>query len=78
MERSKVLKHKFKGEPFLTGYGLYPKIKNDSDRIPYDYLMGFTDGNMTLLDIAEKASIPITHFDDAVKLMLEKDLIEIL
>ena len=78
LERSKVLKHKFKGEPFLTGYGLYPKIKNDSDRIPYDYLMGFTDGNMTLLDIAEKASIPITHFDDAVKLMLEKDLIEIL
>ena len=26
----------------MTGYGLYPKIKKDIDRMPYDYLMGFT------------------------------------
>ena len=78
LERSKVLMHKFEGEPFLTGYGLYPNIKNDSDRIPYDYLMGFSDGSLDLLDIAEKAGIPITDFDDAVNLMLDKDLINVI
>ena len=78
LERSKLYKHKFEGEPFLTGYGLYPKIKKDIDRIPYDYLMGFTDGDMSLIDIAEKAGISITDFDQAVYQMLDKGLIEAL
>ena len=78
LERSKLYKHKFEGEPFLTGYGLYPKIKKDIDRIPYDYLMGFTDGNLSLIDIAEKAKISITDFDQAVYQMLDKGLIEAL
>ena len=78
LERAKLYKHKFEGEPFLTGYGLYPKIKKDIDRIPYDYLMGFTDGDMSLIDIAEKAGISITDFDQAVYQMLDKGLIEAL
>ena len=76
LERCNIYKHTFEGEPFLTGYGLYPNIKNDNDRIPYDYLMGYTNGKMTLLDIAEKANIPITDFDDPLRLMLEKGLIK--
>ena len=71
----KFYKHKFEGEPFLTGYGLYPKIKKDTDRIPYDYLMAYTDGYLSLIDIADKAGIPITYFDQAVSEMLYKDLI---
>jgi aminopeptidase-like protein len=78
IERSKIYKHKFEGEPFLTGYGLYPNIKNEIDRIPFDYLMGFTDGNMSLVEIAKKAGISITEFDNAVNLMLRKGLIDAL
>jgi len=75
LERSEFYKHNFEGEPFLTGYGLFPKIKNDTDRIPYDYLMAYTDGNLSLIDIADKAGVPITYFDQAVFEMLDKDLI---
>lgn len=76
IERSIKYKHTFKGEPFLTGYGLFPKIESDRDRIPYDYLMGFSDGQMTLVDIAEKANIPVSDFDEPLNLMLEKGLLK--
>ena len=76
LERSKKFRHKFKGEPFLTGYGLFQKIETDKDRIPYDYLMGFTNGEMTLVEIAERAGVCIDEFDEAVRLMLDAKLIE--
>ncbi|MCX6165438.1 MAG: hypothetical protein NTU73_11380, partial [Ignavibacteriae bacterium] len=58
-----------------TGYGLFPKIESDRDRIPYDYLMGFSDGQLTLVEIAEKAGIPVCDFDEPLNQMLEKGLL---
>ena len=75
LERSQKYHHKFKGEPFLTGYGLFPKIEKDEDRIPYDYLMGFTNGNKTLVEIADLAGLSVDRFDEAVKEMLNAGLI---
>ena len=76
LERSQIFQHTFKGEPFLTGYGLYPKIEKDEERIPYDYLMSFTTGKMTLVDIANRANLCVVEFDAAVKQMLNVGLIE--
>ncbi|MDG2297226.1 MAG: DUF4910 domain-containing protein [Gammaproteobacteria bacterium] len=76
LERSQIFQHTFKGEPFLTGYGLYPKIEKDEERIPYDYLMSFTTGKMTLVDIANRANLCVGEFDAAVKQMLNVGLIE--
>lgn len=76
LERNFLYEHRFEGEPFLTGYGLFPKIKSDIDRIPYDYLMGFTTGRTSLLEIAERASLPVTCFDEPVRLMMEKGLLK--
>jgi aminopeptidase-like protein len=75
IERSIKYKHQFEGEPFLTGYGLFPKFSCEKERVPYDYLMAFTTGELTLVDIAEKAGLAVTDFDDAVRLMEEKGLI---
>jgi aminopeptidase-like protein/methionyl-tRNA formyltransferase/RimJ/RimL family protein N-acetyltransferase len=76
IERSVKYEHTFEGEPFLTGYGLFPKIESDEDRIPYDYLMGFANGELTLVDIADKSGLPVTSFDEPVELMKEKGLIK--
>jgi aminopeptidase-like protein len=76
IEWNKVYQHQFVGEPFLTGYGLFLKIEKDEDRVPYDYLMGFTDGSHSLIDLAEKSGLPLRKFMEACALMEEKDLIK--
>lgn len=76
LERSQVYRHQFVGEPFLTGYRLFPKIEQESDRLPYDYLMGFTTGQNTLVDIANLADLPVQEFDDALQKMLAAGLLE--
>lgn len=76
IERCEVYKHTFTGEPFLTGYGIFPKIQKDEDRVPFDYLMGFADGEMDLIEIADKAKIPVTQFDEALSLMVSKGLLK--
>jgi aminopeptidase-like protein len=75
IERARFYVHRFEGEPFLTGYGLFPKIEKESDRIAYDYLMGYTTGDLSLIEIAEKANMPVTSLDEPVRLMEEKGLI---
>lgn len=75
LERSRVFRHTFVGEPFLTRYGLLPKIANERERIPWDYLMGFTTGDLSTVEIAEKAGLPVIEFDEAVRLMLLHGLI---
>jgi len=75
IERSQKFKHTYKGEPFLTGYGLYPEIKSDLDRIPYDYLMAFATGDMTLVEIANQAKIPVDKLDKAVQQFVKFGLI---
>jgi len=75
IEKNRYFSHNFHGEPFLTGYGLLPKINNEVDRIPYDYLMGFTDGKKSLCEIANLANLPINSFDQALNDMLAANLI---
>lgn len=76
LEQTRIFKHTFTGEPFLTGYGLFPKIANDSDRLPWDYLMAYTNGKLSLAEIADRASLPLEAFDEPVAAMLEHGLIE--
>ena len=52
------------------------KISKDSDRLPYDYLMAFTDGRSDLIEIANKAGICISDFDEAIKTMKKAGLIK--
>jgi len=77
IESNLLYKHEFEGEPFLTGYGLFPKIESDRDRIPYDYLMGFTDGKNTLIDLANRSGLDLEDFKEPVRLMMEKDLLSV-
>lgn len=76
IELNLLYKHNFTGEPFLTGYGLFPKIEKDSDRIPYDYLMGFSTGEHSLLNIVNLSKQPLQNFVEPLKLMLEKGLLK--
>ena len=76
LERNKKYKHTFNGEPFLSRYGIFDKISSDSDRIPYDYLMAFTNGEVDLIEIADKANICISDFDEALTIMIGKKLIK--
>jgi aminopeptidase-like protein len=75
-ERSATYKNRFIGEPFLTGYGIYPDMKKPEDRIAWDNILAFADGKTDLLDIADKAGISIMDFDEPVKRLTEKKLIE--
>jgi aminopeptidase-like protein len=75
LERTRFFKHQFEGEPFLTRYGLLPKIIHKKDRMPYDYLMAFSTGQLSLLEIADKAGLPVTEFDEAVQLMIKCGLV---
>jgi aminopeptidase-like protein len=75
LELNTIPVHTFKGEPFLTGYGLFPKIEKDVDRIPYNFLMAFSDGKHDLIDIAESAKISVGKFREALTLMVEKGLL---
>ncbi len=75
LERNRNYKHTFDGEPFLSGYGIFQKISKNTDRLPYDYLMAFTDGRSDLIEIANKAGICISDFDEAVKTMKQAGLI---
>lgn len=76
LERNRKYKHAFNGEPFLSGYGIFQKISKDSERLPYDYLMAFTDGRSDLIEIANKAGICISDFDEAIKTMKKAGLIK--
>ncbi|MFC1568333.1 DUF4910 domain-containing protein [Candidatus Margulisiibacteriota bacterium] len=76
LEQARIFKHTFTGEPFLTGYGLFPKIANDRDRLPWDYLMAYTNGRLSLTEIADRAGLPLEAFDEPVAAMLEHGLIK--
>jgi len=76
IERDVILRHRFDGEPFLTGYGLFPKIANVQDRLAWDYLMGFSTGDLTTVEIADRGGFAVDALDQPVRLMLEKGLLE--
>lgn len=73
LEHDAVYKHSFEGEPFLTGYGIFPA--SDDERYYFDYLMGFADGQHTLLQIANMAQRPIWRFEAALRSMEQQGLL---
>jgi aminopeptidase-like protein len=74
LEANRIYKHTFRGEPFLTGYDLFPK--NDEERKPYDYLMAFSDGSLSTIDIAGKSGLPLDSFKLPAARMVEKGLLK--
>jgi aminopeptidase-like protein len=77
LERCDRPRHCFVGEPFLTGYGLLPRIEREADRLAYDYLMGFADGRHDRLAIAERAGLAICDLDEAVAAMAAAGLLTV-
>jgi aminopeptidase-like protein len=73
IELNRTFVHTFKGEPFLTGYGLFPG--SDEDRVPYDQLMGFADGKEDLLALADRSALPVEVFKTPVEKMLRAGLL---
>jgi len=73
LENNALYLHTFEGEPFLTGYNIFPS--SEEERVYFDYLMGFSDGRHSLLEIANRSKKPIWNFESAVKLMLQQGLL---
>lgn len=76
LERNVVFRPNFTGEPFLTRYGIYPTVTSKDEYMPWDFLKGFVDGETPLIEIANKAGLPVTAFDEAVTAFLGAGLIE--
>jgi aminopeptidase-like protein len=76
LERDQVYRNLYYGEPFLTGYGIYPHGKSNQDIIPWDYLKAFVDGRNSLIEIADRAGVFVAAFDEVVEVFLAKGLIE--
>lgn len=76
MELNATPRHTYIGEPFLTGYGLFPKIVDERERLAYDYLMAFCDGREDLLSIADRAELPIWMLMQAYSDMRRVGLLE--
>ncbi len=83
LERTARYKGTFTVSPFLTKYGIYPhhhgvgsggmgNVVADA----YYQLMPFVDGDTDLLQIAERARMPIFAFDEAVEAFSRVGLIE--
>jgi len=72
IENEAIYKHTYIGEPFLTGLGIYPEVKKAEDRIAWDFIIAFSDGKNSLIDIAEKAGIFIDKFFIPIKKLTEK------
>lgn len=73
LESDAMYVRNFEGEPFLTGYGIFPS--SEDERIYFDYLMGFSDGRHSLLQIANRAKVPIWGFESAARLMVQQGLL---
>ena len=67
-------------EPFLSKYGLYSTLGAQMDRSKYIKkvlsILNFSDGQHSLIDIAEKSGFCISDLLDTVKILEEKDLLK--
>jgi len=75
LERDVVYRHTYTGDPFLTGYGIYPHGVSNEGLIPWDYFKAFADGRHSLIDIADKARLYVGAFDAVVDAFLSKGLV---
>lgn len=73
LENDAVYVRTFEGEPFLTGHAIFPA--SDDERFYFDYLMGFADGRHSLLQIANRARVPIWEFEHALGSMCRHGLL---
>ena len=81
LEQSAIYRGNFKVDPFLTRHDIYPfqhgagvgRIGNEVAQAYY-HLMGGVDGETDLLEIAERANLPISAFEPAVNDFLRKEL----
>jgi aminopeptidase-like protein len=68
-----------KGEPQLGKRGLYSMIGGRKDQSNYEmsllWVLNFSDGQHTLLDIAERADIPFSSIHDAAKALIDSGLL---
>lgn len=68
------------GEPHLGKHGLYQSLggRSDQDALQqaFLWLLCFSDGACSLLDIASRAGLPFEHIAHAADLLVEHDLLE--
>jgi aminopeptidase-like protein len=65
------------GEPFLGKRGLYRSVGGESSReLALLWVLSLCDGTRTLLEVAERASLPFAQIRDAAKALLEHELLE--
>jgi aminopeptidase-like protein len=68
------------GEPHLSKYGLYPALGAGTTRRGYTtlirYILAYADGTRDLLDIAERAQVPITEAAVAAGDLVQAGLLE--
>ena len=70
------------GEPNLGKRGLYGAIGGDKKaydaNLPVFWMLNQSDGNHSLLDIAQRAKLPYERIHDAAKVLSENNLLEVL
>ena len=76
IEKLTIYKYNFKGEPFLTSFGIKNIFENDEDRLPFDHLMSLCDGENTLEDISRISKIPLNRFKRPLNVLLKVKLLQ--
>ena len=76
IENEKLVKNNFKGEPFLTGYGLFSDIEDIKNRKLYDYLISFADGKKTLLDFSIEQKFDLNILSTVASKLLNKKILK--
>ncbi len=76
IEKLTIYKYNFKGEPFLTKFGIKNIFENDEDRLPFDHLMSLCDGENTLEDISKISKIPLNRFQRPLNVLLKVKLLQ--
>ena len=83
MELNATYKPNYVGLPFLTGLGVYPHrhFAGDGSTTPNDVasayyeLLGWTDGQRDMIEVAYRTKLPIEAFNEAIEDFLRVNLI---
>jgi|GEM_PF-4772043 len=80
MRNKKYINRKPKCEPFLSKYGLCRALgsqKNfEENRRAIMWVLNFSDGNNTLIDISERSGIDIERIKSATRQLIEHNLLD--
>ncbi len=75
------LNQHMKGEPQLGRRGLYDRMSGDADvqrkQMAVLWILNYSDGQHSLLDIAEKAGMPFSLVKDTADILLKIDLLKL-